>query len=40
MQTRKAVLNGELRDHFERWYPEMAIKNLGAELGEPVKMAA
>jgi len=40
LQTRTAVLNGELRDHFERWYPEIAAKNHGAELEERVKMAA
>ncbi len=25
LQTRTAVLNGELREHFERWYPELVV---------------
>ena len=25
LQTRTAVLNDDLRNHFERWYPEMKI---------------
>ncbi len=26
LQTRTAVLNGELKDHFERWYPGFKIE--------------
>jgi len=40
LQTRTAVLNGELRDHFERWYPEMVPETHSAEFEGPVKMAA
>ena len=41
LQTRTSVLNGELRDHFEEWYPESLC--IGTDDGEseiPVKMAA
>ena len=42
LQTRTAVLNGELRDHFEEWYPELSTgadsDNEKSEI--PVKMAA
>jgi hypothetical protein len=27
LQTRIAVLNGELYGHFERWYPGLKIEN-------------
>jgi hypothetical protein len=40
LQTRTAVLNGELRDHFEAWYPEMLVGTNDAESSTPVKMAA
>ncbi len=40
LQTRTAVLNGELRDHFERRYPEMSSDTNSASFQEPVKMAA
>ncbi len=39
LQTRTAVLNGELRGQFERWYPELGEIN-GAEPNGSVKMAA
>jgi hypothetical protein len=40
LQTRTAVLNGELRDHFEAWYPELKIGANDVEFEEPVKLAA
>ncbi len=27
LQARTAILNGELPDHFERWYPGLNINN-------------
>lgn len=40
LQTRSAVLNGELRDHFEDWYPQLraGTHNEGSEI--PVRMVA
>ncbi len=40
LQTRTAVLNGELRDHFEQWYPELGIESSHEKSVIPVKMAA
>jgi hypothetical protein len=40
LQTRTAVLNGELRDHFEAWYPELKVGANGIEFEEPVKVTA
>jgi len=40
LQTRTAVLNDELRNHFERWYPEMKLDTNDARFNEPVKKAA
>lgn len=40
LQTRTAVLNGELRDHFEEWYPEMRVGAQESDYLEPVKLAA
>ncbi len=40
LQTRSAVLNGELRGHFEQWYPEMRVMANDAEDEVPVKQAA
>jgi hypothetical protein len=40
LQTRTAVLNGELRDHFEDWYPELGVGTNDEEPEVPVKMAA
>jgi hypothetical protein len=40
LQTRTAVLNGELRDHFEEWYPEMKVGAHESDYLEPVKLAA
>jgi len=40
LQTRTAVLNGELRDQFERWHPEMKDRNGDTVSGVSVKMAA
>ena len=40
LQTRTAVLNGELRDHFEDWYPELRAGAKDVDFEEPVKLAA
>jgi hypothetical protein len=40
LQTRTAVLNGELRDHFEDWYPELRDGARDVDYEEPVKLAA
>ena len=40
LQTRTAVLNDELRDHFEDWYPEMKVGAHETDYLEPVKLAA
>ncbi len=40
LQTRTAVLNGELRDHFEEWYPDLSAGTNDEESEIPVKMAA
>jgi hypothetical protein len=40
LQTRTAVLNGELRDHFEEWYPELGTGSNDEESEILVKMAA
>ena len=39
-QTRTAVLNGELRDHFEQWYPEMKLDTDDVESNAPAQLAA
>ncbi|MCZ6831216.1 MAG: ISKra4 family transposase [Gammaproteobacteria bacterium] len=40
LQTRTAVLNGELRDHFKAWYPELRVGANDVEYEVPVKLAA
>ena len=40
LQTRTAVLNGELRDQFETWYPELKVGANDVQYEEPVKLAA
>ena len=40
LQTRTAVLNGELRGHFEDWYPELKTVSRDDIYEEPVKLAA
>ncbi len=40
LQTRTAVLNGELRSQFEEWYPELIRGTSDEEAEIPVKMAA
>ena len=40
LQARTAVLNGELRDHFVEWYPEMHAGGSEPHYVEPVKLAA
>jgi hypothetical protein len=40
LQTRTAVLNGELRSHFERWYPEMKMGANDDEYEAPMMEAA
>jgi hypothetical protein len=40
LQTRTAVLNGELRDQFEDWYPELKARARDVDYEEPVKLAA
>lgn len=40
LQTRTAVLNGELRGHFEDWYPELKTAPQTDIYEEPVKLAA
>ena len=40
LQTRTALLNGELRDHFEEWYPELSTGANDEESEIPVKIAA
>lgn len=40
LQTRTAVLNGELRHQFERWYPEMGTAANDTTAEVPIKMAA
>jgi hypothetical protein len=40
LQTRTAVLNDELRGHFERWYPELRIGVDDEEYEMPVKQTA
>ena len=39
-QTRTAVLNGELRAHFEGWYPAMKLGTHGCESTMPLQKAA
>ena len=35
LQTRTAVLNNDLKKHFERWYPGLKISdNQGTHLGK------
>lgn len=40
LQTRTSVLNGELRDYFEEWYPEMRNGANDLDYEAPVKLAA
>ena len=40
LQTRAAVLNGELKDHFERWYPGLKIDDSSEGVDEEVREAA
>ena len=40
LQTRTAVLNDELHDHFERWYPGLKIEKKAERLESTMKMAA
>jgi hypothetical protein len=40
LQTSTAVLNDELRGHFERWYPELRVGIDDEEYEMPVKQAA
>jgi hypothetical protein len=40
LQTRTTVLNGELRGHFEEWYPELKAGDRDEFYEEPVKLAA
>lgn len=38
--TRATILNGELKDHFERWYPGLKIEDGNAGIVEELKEAA
>lgn len=40
LQTRTAVLNGELRAHFEGWHPTMKAGTNGCESTMPLQKAA
>jgi hypothetical protein len=40
LQTRTATLNGELNQHFERWYPGFPIANDESHDLHEVKLAA
>ena len=40
LQTRTVVLNGELRDHFEEWYPELKVGRKAPDSNLEVPMAA
>ncbi len=40
LQTRTAVLNGELASHFERWYPGFNIEDNHLKMGEKMKNTA
>ncbi len=40
LQTRTAVLNDELDDHFERWYPGLKIGEKAGSDEPTMKMAA
>ncbi len=40
LQTRTAVLNGELAGHFERWYPGFNIEDGNENRREEMKVAA
>jgi hypothetical protein len=40
LQTRTAVLKGELRGHFEDWYPELKTAPQTDTYEAPVKLAA
>jgi hypothetical protein len=40
LKTRTAVLNGELRNQFEAWYPELKVGANDVEYEEPAKLAA
>ncbi len=39
LQTRTAVLNDELHEHFSRWFPGFNLKNQGHEFGGGQKAA-
>ncbi len=40
VQTRTAVLNGELRDQFKQWYPSMKVEDGPSEDEEDFPLAA
>ncbi len=40
LQTRTAVLNGELKGYFERWYSGLKIEDNDALRAEKMKNAA
>ena len=40
LQTRTAVLNGELQEHFRRWYPGFSVNSSGTQTPWDQKMAA
>ena len=40
LQTRTAVLNGELHAHFERWHPGLKIEKKAEKLEPTMKIAA
>ncbi|MBL4867727.1 MAG: hypothetical protein JKY67_15270 [Pseudomonadales bacterium] len=40
LQTRAAVLNNDLKDHFERWYPGLKIGDSSEGVNEEVREAA
>lgn len=40
LQTRTAVLNGELRDQFEQWYPSLKVDDGPSEDEEELSMVA
>jgi len=40
LQTRTAVLNGELRNQFKQWYPSMKVEDGASDPEEELPMAA
>lgn len=40
LQTRTAVLNGELRNQFKQWYPSMNVDDVPSEDEEELSMVA